>query len=54
MVAKMERLKTLYESQNVQLQKQNIKYATQQEELATVKCMVAMIMAGRQPSMGNN
>jgi len=61
MATKMERLKTLYEEQNIklqeqdnQLQKQNNKYARQQEELVSAKCMVAMIMAGKQPSMGNN
>jgi hypothetical protein len=52
--AKMERLKTLYEAQNVQIQEQNNKYATQEEEMATVKRMLAMIMMGKQPSMGNN
>jgi len=40
MAAEMERLKTLYEAQ--------------QEELAAVKHMVALIMAEKQPSMGNN
>jgi len=54
MAAEMERLKTLYEAQNVQLQEQNNKYEAEQEELAAVKRMVAMIMTGKQPSMGNN
>jgi len=52
MAAEMERFKTLYEAQNIklqeqdnQLQEQNNKYEAQQEELATVKRMVAMIMA---------
>jgi hypothetical protein len=36
----MERLKTLYKAQ--------------QEELAAIKRMVAMIMAEKQPSMENN
>jgi ABC-type transport system involved in cytochrome bd biosynthesis fused ATPase/permease subunit len=61
MAAEMKRLKTMYEAQNVklqeqdnQLQEQNNKYAAQQEELAAVKRMTAMIMAGKQPSMGNN
>jgi len=61
MAAEMERFKTLYEAQNIklqeqdnQLQEQNNKYAAQQEELAAVKRMVAMIMAGKQPSIGNN
>jgi len=36
------------------LQEQNNKYAAQQEELTAVKRMVAMIMAGKQPSMVNN
>jgi hypothetical protein len=40
MVAEMERLKTLYEAQ--------------QEELAAVKHMVALIMAEKQSSIGNN
>jgi hypothetical protein len=40
MAAEMERLKTLYE--------------TQQEELAAVKRMVDLIMAEKQSSMGNN
>jgi hypothetical protein len=40
MAAEMERLKTLYEAQ--------------QEELAAVKRMVALIMAEKQSSMGNN
>jgi hypothetical protein len=40
MAAEIERLKTLYEAQ--------------QEELATVKRMVALIMAEKQSSMGNN
>jgi hypothetical protein len=38
--AEMERLKTLYKAQ--------------QEELAAIKRMVAMIMAEKQPSMENN
>jgi hypothetical protein len=42
MAAEMKRLKTLYEEQNT-------KYATQQEELASVKRMVALIMIGKQP-----
>jgi hypothetical protein len=42
MAAEMKRLKTLYEEQNT-------KYATQQEELASVKRMVALIMTGKQP-----
>jgi hypothetical protein len=61
MAAEMECLKTMYKVQNIklqeqdhQLQEQNNKYAAQQEELAAVKHMVAMIMAGKQPSMGNN
>jgi len=68
MAVEMEHLKTLYKAQNVQLQRQIVqlkeqnaqlqeqinKYAVQQEELATVKRMVAMIMAGKQPKMGNN
>ncbi|XP_062167756.1 uncharacterized protein LOC133873961 isoform X3 [Alnus glutinosa] len=61
MDAEIERLKTMYEAQNIklqeqdhQLQEQNNKYAAQQEELAAVKRMVAMIMAGKQPSMGNS
>jgi hypothetical protein len=60
MAAEMERLKTLYEAQNIklqeqgnQLQQQNNKHEAQQEELAVVKHMVAMIMVGKQPSMGN-
>jgi hypothetical protein len=40
MTAEMERLKTLYEAQ--------------QEELAAVKRMVALIMTEKQSSMGNN
>jgi hypothetical protein len=40
MAAEIERLKTLYEAQ--------------QEELAAVKRMVALIMAEKQSSMGNN
>jgi hypothetical protein len=40
--------------QNVQLQEQNNKYEAQQEELAAIKRMVAMIMAGKQPSMRSN
>jgi len=43
----MKRLKTLYEEQNT-------KYAAQQEELAIVKRMVAMILAGKQLSIENN
>jgi hypothetical protein len=54
MAVEMERLKTLYEAQNIQLQEQNKKYETQQEELAVVKYMVAMIMAENQQSIGNN
>jgi hypothetical protein len=54
MTVEMERLKTLYEAQNIQLQEQNKKYEAQQEELAAVKYMVAMIMAENQQSMGNN
>jgi hypothetical protein len=54
MAVEMERLKTLYEAQNIQLQEQNKKYEAQQEELAVVKYMVAMIMAENQQSMGNN
>jgi hypothetical protein len=61
MAVEMERLKIMYEAQNIklqeqdhQLQEQNNKYAAQHEELAAVKRMVAMIMAGKQPSMGNN
>jgi hypothetical protein len=42
MVAEMKHLKTLLEAQN-------IKYEAQQEELAVVKHMVAMIMPGKQP-----
>jgi hypothetical protein len=42
MVAEMERLRNLCEEQNT-------KYAAQQEELANVKRMVTMIMAGKQP-----
>jgi hypothetical protein len=58
MAAEMERLKTMYEAQNIklqeqdnQLQEQNNKYAAQQEELAAIKRMVAMIMAGKQRRM---
>jgi hypothetical protein len=47
MAAEMERLRTLCEEQNT-------KYAAQQEELTNVKCMVAMIMVGKHPSMENN
>jgi hypothetical protein len=54
MAAEMEHLKTLYEAQNIQLQKQNNKFEAQQEELAAVKHMVAMIMVEKQPSMENN
>jgi len=54
MTVEMERLKTLYEVQNIQLQEQNKKYEAQQEELAAVKYMVAMIMAENQQSIGNN
>jgi len=54
MTVEMERLKTLYEVQNIQLQEQNKKYEAQQEELAAVKYMVAMIMAENQQLMGNN
>jgi hypothetical protein len=45
MAVEMERLKNLYEATNIKLQEQNNKYEAQQEELATVKRMVAMIMA---------
>jgi hypothetical protein len=41
MAAEIERLRTLCEEQNT-------KYAAQQEELASVKRMVAMIMVGKQ------
>jgi hypothetical protein len=51
MAAEMERLKTMYEEQDNQLQEQNNKYAAQQEELAAIKRMVAMIMAGKQRRM---
>jgi hypothetical protein len=54
MAAEMECLKTLYKAQNIKLQEQHNKYEVQREKLATVKHMVAMIMAGKQPSMGNN
>lgn len=54
MAAEMERLKNLYETTNIKLQEQNNKYEAQQEELAAVKRMVAMIMAEKQSSMGNN
>jgi hypothetical protein len=43
----MERLRNLCEEQNT-------KYAAQQEELESVKRMVVMIMARKQPSMENN
>jgi hypothetical protein len=54
MDAEMERLKNLYEATNIKLQEQNNKYEAQQEELAAVKRMVAMIMAEKQSSMENN
>jgi hypothetical protein len=54
MAVEMERLKTLYEATNIKLQEQNNKYEAQQEELTAIKRMVAMIMARKQPSMGNN
>jgi hypothetical protein len=54
MAAEMERLKNLYEATNIKLQEQNNKYEAQQEELAAVKRMVAMIMAEKQSSMENN
>jgi hypothetical protein len=54
MTVEMESLKILYEVLNVQLQEQNIKYEAQQEELVVVKRMVAIMMAGKQPSMRNN
>jgi len=47
MAAEVERLRNLCEEQNT-------KYAAQQEELASVKRMVAIIMAGKLPSMENN
>jgi hypothetical protein len=60
MAAEIERLKTLYKVQNIklqeqnnQLQEQNNKYEVQQEDLAAVKHMVALFMAGKQPSRNN-
>lgn len=57
----IESLKSLYESQNVKfeeqfakLREQNEKYQAQEQEMATLKRMVQMIMKEKQPSMGNN
>lgn len=47
MAAEVERLRNLCEEQNT-------KYATKQQELESVKRMVAMIMAGKVPSTENN
>jgi len=47
MATEMERLKNLYESQNVL-------YQAQHEKLVAVKRMVEIIMKGKQPLMGNN
>jgi hypothetical protein len=47
MAIEMEGLKSLCEMQNVRFQKQ-------EEEVATLKRMVQMLMKGKQPSMGNN
>jgi hypothetical protein len=47
MAAEVEHLRNLCEEKNT-------KYAVQQEELASVKRMVAMIMAGKLPLMENN
>jgi hypothetical protein len=47
MAIEMEGLKSLCEMQNVKFQKQ-------EEEVATLKRMVQMLMKGKQPSMGNN
>jgi len=45
--AEMKHLRNLCEEQNT-------KYASQHEELASVKRMVAIIITGKQPSMENN
>jgi hypothetical protein len=47
MTLEMTNLKSLYQMQNILVQKQK-------QELASVKSMLKMIMEGKQPSMGNN